>query len=118
MLVFVCIGYGFAREIFTETAAMFIAFACYILDQLLMSVGMARATYLQKIAVKPEDVTQTLTMGVSIDHIFSIGIAVSGGFIWLILGYQYVFLLGAIIAVINFFSALQIKTKAQKSRLV
>jgi predicted MFS family arabinose efflux permease len=111
MLVFVCIGYGFAREIFTETAAMFIAFTCYILDQLLMSVGMARATYLQKIAVKPEDVTQTLTMGVSIDHIFSIGIAVSGGFIWLKLGYQYVFLLGAIIAVINFFSALRIKTQ-------
>lgn len=111
MLVFVCIGYGFAREIFTETAAMFIAFTCYILDQLLMSVGMARATYLQKIAVKPEDVTQTLTMGVSIDHIFSIGIAVSGGFIWLKLGYQYVFLLGAIIAVINFFSALQVKTR-------
>jgi len=111
MLVFVCIGYGFAREIFTETAAMFIAFTCYILDQLLMSVGMARATYLQKIAVKPEDVTQTLTMGVSIDHIFSIGIAVSGGFIWLKLGYQYVFLLGAIIAVINFFSALRIKTR-------
>ena len=118
MLVFVCIGYGFAREIFTESVAMFIAFTCYILDQLLMSVSMARATYLQKIAVKPEDVTQTLTMGVSIDHIFSITIAVSGGFIWLILGYQYVFLLGAIIAVINFFSALQIKTKAQKSRLV
>jgi len=114
MLVFVCIGYGFAREIFTETAAMFIAFTCYILDQLLMSVGMARATYLQKIAVKPEDVTQTLTMGVSIDHIFSITIAVSGGFIWLKLGYQYVFLLGAIIAVINFFSALQVKTKARK----
>ena len=111
MLVFVCIGYGFAREIFTETAAMFIAFTCYILDQLLMSVGMARATYLQKIAVNPEDVTQTLTMGVSIDHIFSIGIAVSGGFIWLKLGYQYVFLLGAIIAVINFFSALRVKTR-------
>ncbi len=111
MLVFVCIGYGFAREIFTQTTAMYIAFTCYILDQLLMSVGMARATYLQKIAVKPEDVTQTLTMGVSIDHIFSITIAVSGGFIWLKLGYQYVFLLGAIIAVINFFSALQIKTK-------
>jgi predicted MFS family arabinose efflux permease len=111
MLVFVCIGYGFAREIFTETAAMFLVFACYILDQLLMSVGMARATYLQKIAVKPEDVTQTLTMGVSIDHIFSIGVAVSGGFIWLKLGYQYVFLLGAIIAVINFFSALQVKTR-------
>ncbi|MCX5848563.1 MAG: MFS transporter, partial [Deltaproteobacteria bacterium] len=111
MLVFVCIGYGFAREIFTETTAMFIAFTCYILDQLLMSVGMARATYLQKIAVKPEDVTQTLTMGVSIDHIFSICLAVFGGFVWVKWGYQYVFLIGAIIAVINFFSALQIRTK-------
>ena len=114
ILVFVCIGYGFAREIFTQNAALFIVFICYVVDQLLLSVSMARATYLQKIAVKPEDVTQTLTMGVSIDHIFSIAVAVSGGFIWLKWGYKYVFLMGAIIAVINFFSALQIKTKAQK----
>ena len=110
ILVFVCIGYGFAREIFTETTALFIVFICYVVDQLLLSVSMARATYLQKIVVKPEDVTQTLTMGVSIDHIFSIAVAVSGGFVWLKWGYQYVFLLGAIIAVINFFSALRIKT--------
>ena len=34
ILVFVCIGYGFAREIFTETAALFIVFVCYIIDQL------------------------------------------------------------------------------------
>ena len=94
---------------------MLIVFACYIIDQMLMAVSMARATYLQKIAVKPEDVTQTLTMGVSIDHIFSIGIAVSGGFIWLKLGYQYVFLLGAIIAVINFYSALRIKTNERNT---
>ena len=111
ILVFVCLGYGFSKSIFSETTAMFIVFACYILDQMLIAVSMARATYLQKIAVKPEDVTQTLTMGVSIDHIFSIFLAVFGGFIWIKWGYQYVFLLGAIIAVINFFSALQIKTK-------
>jgi predicted MFS family arabinose efflux permease len=111
MLVFVCIGYGFAREIFTKNTALFIVFICYVVDQLLLSVGMARATYIQKIAVQPEDVTQTLTMGVSIDHIFSIGVAVSGGFIWLKWGYQYVFLMGAIIAVINFFSALRIKIR-------
>jgi predicted MFS family arabinose efflux permease len=111
MLVFVCIGYGFAREIFTQNTALFIVFICYVVDQLLLSVGMARATYLQKIAVKPEDVTQTLTMGVSIDHIFSIAVAISGGFIWLKWGYQYVFLMGAIIAVINFFSALRVKIK-------
>ncbi|PKN36985.1 MAG: MFS transporter [Deltaproteobacteria bacterium HGW-Deltaproteobacteria-2] len=111
ILVFVCIGYGFSKSIFSETTAMFIVFACYILDQMLIAVSMARATYLQKIAVKPEDVTQTLTMGVSIDHIFSIFLAVFGGFVWIKWGYQYVFLLGAIIAVINFFSALQIEIK-------
>ena len=110
ILVFVCIGYGFAKSIFSETTAIYVVFACYIIDQMLVAVSMARATYLQKIAVAPEDVLQTLTMGVSIDHIFSIGIALLGGFIWVQWGYQYVFMLGAIIAVVNFFSALQIKT--------
>ena len=111
-LILVCLGYGFSKNIFTQTTALYIAFACYIADQLLISAGMARATYLQKIALRPEDVAQTLTMGVSIDHIFSIAIAVSGGLIWLKWGYQYVFLIGGIIAVINFFSAMRIKTKA------
>ena len=110
-LVFVCLGYGYSREIFSETTALFVAFACYVMDQLLMSVSMARATYLQKIAVVPEDVAQTLTMGVTIDHALSISIALLGGFLWVTWGYQYIFLLGACIAVINFFSALRVRTK-------
>lgn len=109
-LVFVCIGYGYSREIFSESVALIIASACFIADQLLLSVGMARATYLQKIAVKPEDVTQTLTMGVTIDHIFSIAVALLGGLIWVTWGYQFVFALGAAIAVLNFFSALRVRT--------
>ena len=111
ILIFVCLCYGFSKNVFSETTAMYITFICYIVDQLLMSVSMARATYLQKIAVKPEDVSQTLTMGVSIDHFFSISVALLGGFLWVKWGYQYVFLLGAVIAVINTFSALRIRTK-------
>ncbi len=111
MLILVCVSYGFARELFSEKTALFIVFVSYVCDQLLLSAGMARATYLQKIAVRPEDVTQTLTMATSIDHIFSISIALFGGLIWIKWGYQYLFLLGAVIAVINLFSALQIKTK-------
>ncbi len=109
-LVFVCIGYGYSRELFSEQAALIVASACFITDQLLLSVGMARATYLRKIAVRPEDITQTLTMGVSIDHIFSIAVALIGGLIWVKLGYQYVFLMAAAIAVVNFFSALRVRT--------
>jgi predicted MFS family arabinose efflux permease len=111
ILIFVCLGYGLAKDIFSETVALITVFTCYIVDQLLMSVSMARATYLQKIAVAPEDVNQTLTMGVTIDHTFSISVALLGGFLWVKFGYQYVFLLGTFIAVINTFSALQIKTK-------
>ena len=115
LLVIVCAGYGFSRSLFSETTALYVAFACFVADQLLMSVGMARATYLKKIAVKPEDVPQTLTMGVSIDHIFSISIALVGGLIWDAVGYQYVFLLGAVIALVNLFSASRVSTGAENN---
>lgn len=110
MLIFVCLMYGFAKKIFNPDLALIVTFTCYILDLLLMSVSMARATYLKKIAVNKEDVAQTLTMGVSIDHIFSITIALISGFVWYKFGYQYVFLIGAVIALINLFSVSRIKT--------
>jgi hypothetical protein len=76
---------------------------------MLMSVGMARATYLKKIAVYPGDVSQTLMMGVSIDHLFSIIVAFLGGIIWVRWGYEYVFLLGVAIACVNLVSASRVR---------
>jgi predicted MFS family arabinose efflux permease len=109
LLAVVCLGYGFARTFFPETAAFYIVCACYLVDQMLMSVNMARATYMKKIALRSEDIQPALTVGVSIDHIFSISIALIGGLIWNVFGYQYVFLLGMVIAVVNFVVALQIR---------
>ena len=104
-LVFVCAGYGLARFLFADNVAFVIAVACYIADSMLMSVSMARATYMKKIAVDPAHVTPSLTMAVSMDHVFSIVVALLGGVVWSLLGYQAVFLLGACIAVANFFVA-------------
>ncbi|HJX51145.1 MAG TPA: MFS transporter [Polyangia bacterium] len=109
VLIFVCFGYGFSRRLFGEHTALLVAGACFILDQLMMSVGMARATYLKKIAVQPDDVSQTLMMGVSIDHVFSIIVAALGGIIWLHWGYEYVFLLGVAIACVNLVSAARVR---------
>jgi len=109
LLAVVCVGYGFARTFFPETAAFYIVCACYLVDQMLMSVNMARATYMKKIAKRSEDIQPALTLGVSIDHVFSISIALLGGLIWNVFGYQYVFLLGMFIALINFVAALQIR---------
>ena len=109
VLILVCFGYGFAESFLPHKQAFYLVAACFVVDQLLMSVSMARATYLKKIAVHPDHITPTLTMAVTIDHAFSIGVAVLGGAIWKYLGYQYVFLFGSAIACVNVISTFQIR---------
>ncbi len=113
LLVFVCFGYGFARTFLPEGTAFLVVCGCYLLDQMLMSVSMARSTYMKKIALKPDDIQPALAAGVSIDHIFSISLALLGGVIWNQFGYQYVFLMGVVIAAANIFAASRIRLPAQ-----
>jgi MFS family permease len=114
ILVFVCFGYGFAKFLLPTDTAFLVVCACFLLDQMIFSVGMARATYMKKIALQPDHIQPALTAAVTIDHVFSITAALVGGIIWNTFGFQYVFLLGVGIAVINFFTALQVRvpTKA------
>lgn len=109
LLVAVCFGYGFSKTLFAPGIAFLVACGCYLLDQMLMSVSIARSTYMRKIAIQPADIQPALTAAVTIDHIFSISVALLGGAIWNAFGYQYVFLLGVGIAAINFFVALQVR---------
>jgi predicted MFS family arabinose efflux permease len=97
ILIIVCLGYGFSQILFGKHG-FYVAAASYILDMLLFAFGMARATYLKKIAVDPRHVSPTLAMGTTMDHVFSIAIALASGVIWAAFGYQYVFILGAFIA--------------------
>ncbi|HNY66575.1 MAG TPA: MFS transporter [Deltaproteobacteria bacterium] len=117
LLVFVCSGYGFSGSLLNERAAFLVACACFILDQMLMSVNMARSTYIKKIAQDPSHVQPALTLSVSIDHVFSISVALLGGLIWNTAGFQYVFLLGAAIALLNFVAALKVRVPAQERAL-
>jgi MFS family permease len=109
LLVFVCLGNGFSKFLFPENTAFLIVCVCYLVDNMLMSVGMARSTYIKKIAREDSHVQPALTASITIDHFFSISVALIGGFIWNQFGFQYVFLMGAGIAVINFFAAMQVK---------
>ena len=109
ILVFVCFGYGFAKFIFPAETAYLAVCTCFLIDQMIFSVGMARATYMKKIAIQPDHIQPALTAAVTIDHVFSITAALVGGVIWNTFGFQYVFLMGAGIAVINFFTALRVQ---------
>lgn len=108
-LAAVCLGYGFSRSLFPEKTAFLLTCFFYLLDQMLFSVGMARSMYIKKIALEDSHVQPALTFGVTIDHIFSIGIALLGGVIWNLFGFQYVFLLGIVIAALNFAAAGRIR---------
>lgn len=108
-LIFVCFGYGFSRFLFPENIALAITCVCFILDQMLFSVGMARSTYMKKIAIDPAHVQPALTLSVSIDHIFSISTALLGGVIWNAYGFQSVFLMGVFVALANLLATLQIR---------
>jgi predicted MFS family arabinose efflux permease len=108
LLILVCLGYGFSRFLFPTRVAFALTCGFYLLDQMLMSVGMARAMYLKRIALKPSDIQPALTAGITIDHVFSISVALLGGVLWKTCGYQYVFLLGVLIAAINLVAALKV----------
>jgi len=75
---------------------------------------MARITYMKKIALKPEDVSPSLSLGTSVDHVVTIFLPILGGLAWYRGGpggYRYVFLAGAVIALLNFFSSRRIHIK-------
>jgi predicted MFS family arabinose efflux permease len=110
LLIAVCIGYAVAGNLgLGLKTALFITAACFILDQLLTAAGMARSTYLKKIALCPEDVSPTLSMGISMDHVVSMIVPWLGGLVWNVFGYEMVFVLGALIAVANLFITRYIK---------
>lgn len=109
MLIVVCAAYALAPAFLPREAAVWVTGAGFVIDLLLMSVGMARATYLKKIARHPSEVTPTLTMAVSVDHIFSISVALAGGLVWALYGSWTVFAFGALIAGANLVTALGMK---------
>jgi predicted MFS family arabinose efflux permease len=116
VLVFVCFGYGFAKFIFPADTAFLVVCACFLLDQMIFSVGMARATYMKKISKQPDHIQPALTAAVTIDHVFSILAALVGGVIWNAFGFQYVFLFGVGLAAINFFTALQVRLPKKQAQ--
>ncbi len=70
---------------------------------------MARTTYLKKIAVDPGDITPTISLGITIDHLVAMSLPVLSGIIWERYGYQWVFLMAGAIALAGFFICLRVR---------
>ena len=109
VIFLVCVGYGFAEHFGTTGVALWLLYACFVVDQLFFGTGMARDIYLSKIAVRKEDVAPTLSLGVSINHVVSMSIPWVGGWAWERYGYYTVFLGAAVVALIMFFFACRVQ---------
>jgi predicted MFS family arabinose efflux permease len=105
ILIMICILYGFAPAWFSATTAVTVIMACYVTDQLLFSLKIARNTYLNRIVDCKEDIAPSISMGITLDHAVSMIVPFWGGLLWVGFGFQWVFLAAAIIAFFNLLTA-------------
>ncbi len=112
LLFAICLGYAYSARFFNASVAVVIIAGCYIIDNSMSAVEMARSTYVRKIAVDLADVTPTLSTGVSLQHIASMVIPVFGGLLWSAVGYQAVFKAAAVIAFLNLVLSRRIKIRS------
>ena len=97
---------GFHTGFLAKTGLpVILAFILFVIDRMSMQMGLIRSLYLRNIAIRPEDIAPTLTLGQSMDHVVSITCAALGGLVWSVWGPQYVFFLAAMLSVINYIVA-------------
>ena len=101
ILFFVCLMYGYAGMLFKPSIAVWVLCINYILDNLMSTTSMATNIYASKVASSKEELTSTLTSGISINHLISILCAPLGGWIWMRYGVEWLFSFAAVMALLN-----------------
>jgi MFS family permease len=97
---------------FAFTTAAWQAIAVYFTYSTMFAFNMATPSYLHKIA-RPGELSSSLAMGVTAEHLAGVAIPIVGGMMWVAYGYKYAFLIGAVVAVICFLTV----TRLPRGRL-
>jgi MFS family permease len=109
--IFIYTFYGFLSgglangTLLKEGWPIIVTFIIFVLDRMTMQMGMVRVVYLRSIALSPDEVTATLSAGISMDHVASIVCAFLGGLAWDAWGPQYVFFIAAALSLLNVWAA-------------
>ncbi|MDR2397684.1 MAG: MFS transporter, partial [Spirochaetaceae bacterium] len=101
ILVLVCFFYGFAHRLFASEVAFMVVCVNFVLDSIISLASMACNVYVQDIASSQEEITATLSTGISVNHLISIFIALMGGWIWKVTGIEVLFSLSAFLGLLN-----------------
>jgi MFS family permease len=115
ILVVVCFFYGFSHRIFPANVAFAVVYVNFVLDSIISLASMASNVYAKEISDSAEELTATLSTGVSVNHLISIFIALAGGWIWEHIGMELLFSLSAFLGILNSIYAATIKTGKKDS---
>lgn len=113
--VIVYIAYGFLSKWVNENTvvltglAMMAVYFLNIIDRMSAQFYMVRAIYMRSIALAPEDVTPSLSLGMAIDHVVAIVGSFLCGLVWQYWGPEYVFLIAGALSLLNLAAAAGIK---------
>lgn len=120
LLIIVCVMYGFAHIFFPQerwgNLAFIVVCVNFVLDQIISTASMASNVYAKELADNQAELTATLSTGISVNHIFSIVIALLGGWVWKVTGIEVLFTISAILGILNSIYAATIKTKPRENR--
>ena len=101
VLFFVCLIYGYADTLFIRETAYIIVCLNFLLDAIISTSSMATNVYVREISSDEDEMTSTLTTGISINHLISIIAALIGGIAWEKYGYGVLFTFAAVMALAN-----------------
>ncbi|MCR3923519.1 MAG: MFS transporter, partial [Firmicutes bacterium] len=94
--------------------AVWLVYLLFVADRLSMQIGMVKSIYLRSIAWNDDEVTSTLSMGVSMDHVVSILAAIVGGYVWTQWGSHWVFFMAATFSLGNLYVAYRVQPEQEK----
>jgi predicted MFS family arabinose efflux permease len=101
ILFFVCLMYGFAGNWFSGTAVLAVLCINFLLDAVISTTSLATNIYVKTLAENQDELTSTLSTGISINHLISIIAAPLGGWVWVHYGVGVLFSFSAVMALLN-----------------
>ena len=115
ILFFVCLLYGFAGNIFPAKIALTVVCINFLLDAMISTTSLATNIYVRQLAENQDELTSTLSTGISINHLISILAAPAGGWIWMKWGVGMLFAFAAVMAIFNSLFAMTLPKPAKKT---
>ncbi|MFW6035638.1 MAG: MFS transporter [Halothermotrichaceae bacterium] len=109
------IVWGITSKVLPGTGlGAWLIYLLFVMDRLSFRMGMIKSIYLRSIAHNKKEITSTLSMGLSLDHVVSILAALAGGYVWAQWGSHWVFFLAALFSLGNLFVAYQVQPDKER----